>query len=633
MAMAAALRRRGPDASGVMFDTQSGVLFSHARLAIVDLSSAGAQPMVSPSGRYWLVLNGEIYNHLELRERLASSRPDLVWRGHSDTETLIAAIECWGLEAALSASYGMFALGLWDRQDHVLTLARDRAGEKPVYFGKVGEAFAFASELRALRRLPGFDNRPDPEAMAAMLTYQYVPDPLSIHAGVAKVRAGHLVEVRGGVAGAQRAWWDQQKAIEQSSVARRLPMQDAPDQFEALLVEVVRSQMLSDVPLGSFLSGGIDSSLVTAILQQQSGGRVKTYSIGFTDPRFNEAPHARAVAEHLGTEHTEAIFEPADALALIPDLHRYYDEPFADCSQLPTLLLSRLARQDITVALTGDGGDELFGGYPRFQRGAQVWARNLAYSSPGLRARAKLARGAGHLAALTSSAFDAVGLGSLHPANLPGRLGRAARLFANRDDPGAFHDDFARIPGGGRALLPEQLRAQLEDPRLPCAAPELFSDLGMARWLMASDAASYLPGDILVKVDRAAMAFSLETRAPLLDARILDFGWSLSDAALFGADGGKQIMRDVLFRHVPRHLIDRPKQGFIIPLDDWLRGPLSGWAEDLLAPAALARTAVFDGKRINRLWRRLKGGEAGLGYPIWSALMLQSWLMADDHDL
>jgi asparagine synthase (glutamine-hydrolysing) len=269
---------------------QAGFLFSHARLAIVDLSSAGAQPMVSPSGRYWLVLNGEIYNHLELREQLASLRPDLVWRGHSDTETLIAAIECWGLEAALSASYGMFALGLWDRQDQVLTLARDRAGEKPVYFGKVGEAFAFASELRALRRLPDFDNRPDPEAMAAMLTYQYVPDPLSIHAGIAKLRAGHLVEVRGGVAGPQRAWWDQQKAIEQSSVARRLPMQDASDQFEALLAEVVRSQMLSDVPLGSFLSGGIDSSLVTAILQQQSGG-------GGSEPIRSALP-TRALTRH-----------------------------------------------------------------------------------------------------------------------------------------------------------------------------------------------------------------------------------------------------------------------------------------------------------------------------------------------
>lgn len=629
LAMARSLRHRGPDALTAWSDPAAGLVLGHSRLAVIDLSAAGAQPMHSHSGRFVIAFNGEIYNHLEVRQRLLAGGHSPPWRGHSDTEALCAAIDAWGLEAALTACCGMFALALWDRNRRVLTLARDRLGERPLYYGRVGSGFGFASELRALRLLPDFDAAPDPEAVLALLAYQYIPDPLSIHPGIAKLQPGHLVEISAGQAGAPRPWW----TVEQSALAardhRRAGHGDSVGRLETVLGDVIGSQMLSDVPLGCFLSGGIDSSLIAAMMQARSSARIRTYAIGFADSAYDEAPHARAVAAHLGTDHTEAILREEDVLALVPEVHRRYDEPFADSSQLPTLLLARLARQDITVALTGDGGDEIFGGYPRYLSTPRVWDRLQGAPGPLVGAAALGGRAAAGLVNILIPLLGAAGLARRLPDNLPARLDRAARILRSRGDAAMFNTQFNRVASDARALLSADLRGELEVPAVRGMDPALLADLGMARWMMGNDLLGYLPGDILVKMDRAAMAASLEARAPLLDVRVLDFAWTIPDRELLAAGGGKGVLRRLLDRYVPRALVDRPKQGFAVPMDQWLRGPLRPWAEDLLAPAALARSALLDSHAVRRLWRRHLADESGLGQTLWAVLMLQAWALGD----
>lgn len=621
--MAARLHHRGPDARGVWADGPAGIALGHARLSILDLSLAGAQPMASPSGRYVMVFNGEIYNHLDLRRELETAGAASIWRGHSDTETLLALIDNFGVAVTLERAAGMFALAIWDRRERTLTLARDRMGEKPLYYGWSGGAFLFGSELKALMAFPGFANELDGSAIAAVLRYGYVPDPASIFRNVFKLPPGFVLTLD---KAAERhepiRYWSLPEAVERGCGGR---LQDdyrtLVGRVDSCLTGVVKSQMLSDVPLGCFHSGGIDSSLTAALMQKVAGAPVRTFSIGFEDARFNEAPHARRVAEHLGTQHTEFIVTEADALALIPELPAIYDEPFADSSQIPTVLLSRLTRQHVTVALSGDGGDEVFGGYnrhvlaPKLQR----WAGNLP--APARRALGRLVASLQGLGTSESSRLQRLTQRTRLPVTIVDKLSRLGAALQRADDLQRLYGVLVTTgadPAG--LLLSPELAA--EPIRLSATAVSLAP----AEWIMAMDALGYLPGDILVKVDRAAMSASLETRAPFLDRRVVELAWQLPLSVKIYKGAGKRVLRDVLDRYIPRHILERPKQGFAIPLDRWLRCELRDWAGDLLSPRSLARTGVFDEKAVGRLWEAHQEGRDNAGGQLWSVLMLQTWL-------
>lgn len=620
--MTGVLEHRGPDADGHWLDDTVGVALGHRRLSIVDLSSAGHQPMVSASGRYVTVFNGEIYNHDTLRTQLQVEGHTPEWRGHSDTETLLAAIEAWGLPEALKRSSGMFALAVWDREERRLSLARDRLGEKPLYYGAEGGAFVWASELKAIRCVPGFAQSLDVSSLASYLRYGYVPDPQTIYSGVRKLRPGHYLQVRDGSPGREQAYWSLDEVIA-DGVAHPLKGDEATvcATVEDVLARAVKSQMLSDVPLGSFLSGGIDSSLVTALMQRQSTTSVRTYSIGFAEDRFNEAPFAKAVAQHLGTEHTEFLVSEGDALEVIPQLPSIYDEPFADSSQIPTVLLSRLARSDITVALTGDGGDEVFGGYTRHTFAPKVWRR---LSSVPFAARKVLAAGAVPLARLAARDDSAVRRVARH-------LGAPLTLFDKLGSLG---------PAMGQVRSIEDLYIELtslnRDPqkflatRGPEAAPPEIrgtpDNIGAAFWMMAKDTVGYLPGDILTKVDRAAMSASLETRTPFLDSEVVALAWRLPAEARISGGTGKRVLRSILGKYVPDDLINRPKQGFSIPLDRWLRGELREWAEAHLAERRISEFGVLDAVPVRALWANHLSRRENHGQKLWTILMLQAWL-------
>jgi asparagine synthase (glutamine-hydrolysing) len=626
--MAARLHHRGPDARGVWADGAAGIALGHARLAILDLSPAGAQPMASASGRYVVAFNGEIYNHLDLREQLEVAGAAPVWRGHSDTETLLALCDRHGIEAALKSATGMFALAVWDRAKRTLTLARDRMGEKPLYFGRAGSALVFASELKALGAAPGFEAEIDPASVAAYLRHSCVPEPHCIYRGARKVEPGALVRLShpGEAATAEpRSYWSLGAVI---AAAEPLvgDYQSMCEEVEACLAEVVRYQMLSDVPLGCFLSGGVDSSLTAALMALLASGPVRTYAIGFEDARFNEAPHARRVAEHLGTEHTEFTLTEADALSVIDELPVIYDEPFADPSQIPTLLLARLTRQHVTVALSGDGGDEVFGGYNRYTFGPRLlgwgqWLPGELRRAVGRSMQALQRAGTSERSWLRPAAR---GLGL--PVTTVDKLSRFGRAFANGGDMEALYRGLVSTCDAPASLMATPV-AEAASRALGAVA----RDLAPAEWMMATDALTYLPGDILVKVDRAAMSASLETRAPLLDRRVVELAWRLPLSARIDAGTGKRILRDILDRYVPRRVIERPKQGFAIPLDRWLRGPLRAWAMDLIAPAAVRETGVLDAEVVGRLWDVHQTGWDNAGWKLWTFLMLQSWLRTSNR--
>ena len=613
--MAATLLRRGPDGAGAWSDAAAGIALAHRRLAVVDLSEAGAQPMASACGRYVLSYNGEIYNHIDLRRAL-EARGIRGWRGHSDTETLLALIAVDGLEAALVQCVGAFAIALWDRQERRLHLARDRMGEKPLFYGWSGEpgarALLFASEMKAFHAVPGFAARIDPAAMALYLRANAVPGGHAILRDVHKLLPGHIVTftaetLRSGTGeGSGAAYWRLADVIARPLAG--LGEAEAEARLEALLLESVGQQVLADVPVGAFLSGGIDSSLVTALMTRVSAGRVKTFTIGFDHAGFDEAPHARAVAAHLGTDHTELYLGPEAVQAEIPALAEIYDEPFADSSQLPTLLVSRLARSEVTVALSGDAGDELFCGYNRYLVPQRSFAAMRAVPAP---VRQLAAAGIG---AVPPAAWDRVG-----PVPMFGvKLAKVARMLRGPLDTRAIYRASSEEWGEGLPLLgvsdvasPVDLTPALRD------TPEE----AMMQW----DMTGYLTDDILVKVDRAAMAQSLEVRVPLLDHRLIEFAWSLP-LDLKKRDGrGKWLLRRVLSRHVPDALIERPKAGFAVPVGAWLRGPLRDWAEDLLSPEALSASAPFDAAPIRTRWRQHCAGTHDWTGSLWGVLMFQAW--------
>jgi asparagine synthase (glutamine-hydrolysing) len=623
------IRHRGPDYSDIWFDEAARVAFAHNRLAIVDLSEAGNQPMTSASGRFVTVYNGEIYNHQAIRDELAASGGAPHWRGHSDTETLLAAIDAWGVRGALERSTGMFAFGLWDKAERTLTLARDRLGEKPLYYGRQdsGGPFLFGSELKALAAHPQFRPDIDCGALTLLLRYNYIPAPFSIYRGISKLPAGAFLTLGDGAAEPviERYWSG--AAIAEAGVADPLDLSDgdAIDALEQHLEAAVSGQMLADVPLGAFLSGGIDSSTVVALMQKLSPRPVKTFTIGFHEAGFNEAEHAGAVARHLGTDHTELYVTAAEARAVIPKLAHIYDEPFADSSQIPTHLVSALARSQVKVSLSGDGGDELFGGYNRYLLTSQLWGKISVVPKP-LRAAAARA-----LTAVPPSAWTR--FGEVAGGALP-RLARVNRLGdkVHKGAPLLSSDSVADLYGGMVSLWrnPEAVVTGASEPSSQATGhtPALEGLTGIER-MMALDMLGYLPGDILAKVDRAAMAVSLETRVPFLDHHVVEFAWRLPLGLKIRGGETKWILRQLLYRHVPKALVERPKMGFGVPIGEWLRGPLRDWAEALLDEQRLRAEGFFRPEPIRRMWHTHLGGAMDEQYRLWGVLMFQSWLEAN----
>lgn len=616
-AMTDTLVHRGPDDAGTWTDAGAGIALGHRRLSILDLSPLGHQPMVSACGRYVIAFNGEIYNFRTLRADLEAAGETFV--GHSDTEVLLRLIALRGVRAAVGAANGMFAFALWDRRNRILTLGRDRLGQKPLYYGRCGNTVLFGSELKALRAHGAFNAPVDRGAVVLFLRHGYIPAPRSIHEGIFKLPPGTLLTVAAdGALGTPEPYWSATAAAA-AGVAN--PFAGSPEEaveaLEGLLGDAVDLCMVSDVPLGAFLSGGIDSSTVVALMQARSSRPVRTFTIGFDVPGFNEADHARAIAGHLGTDHTELMVTEADAQAVIPRLPGLYDEPFADSSQIPTFLVSELARRHVTVALSGDGGDELFCGYNRYNQGFAM-ARRFIPLPTALRRLAVAG-----MTAVPVPVYDRLA-GMVLRLRRHGQVGDKAHKLAGILDAPDWQEMYRRL-----VSLWQNPADAVRDGREPLSAladasawPALDSPI---HGMMVRDAVTYLPDDILVKTDRAAMGVSLEGRIPLLDHRVFEFAWTLPLAIQRHDGQGKWPLRQVLERHVPRTLIDRPKMGFGIPLAHWLRGDLRDWAEDLLSETALRDAGLLDPAVIRNLWRQHQTGARNWHHQLWCVLMLQAW--------
>lgn len=651
--MTDAIAHRGPDDFGVWVDGLAGIALAHRRLSVVDLSDAGHQPMRSSSERFVMAFNGEIYNHLELRAELEREckEKNPQWRGRSDTETLLEAIERWGVEATLTKTVGMFALALWDRDLRILHLARDRFGEKPLYFGWTGSgedrAFVFGSELKALRAFPGFSNKVCRQALAQYMRFMCVPAPRSIYKGIYKLEPGCLLTIAGEPpidapeqplrppvtygSLSLRRWWSLADVVSTSAENQLIDETEAVQLLEQRLADSVRLQSLADVPLGAFLSGGVDSSTIVALMQQQAMRPVQTFTIGFEEPEFDESPHARAVAQLLGTDHTELFVTAAEAQAVIAQLPDIYDEPFADSSQIPTYLVCQAARQHVAVALSGDAGDELFGGYNRYFWGPRIWAK-LAWMPYQLRQALGTA-----ISAIPVAGWDALSYpvksvftnkkGIMQVGDKAHKLAARLRDVRDLDDlylslVSEWQDPAQVVRGdsGGIVLEPPNL---LADP-LPESA--LVGQTNSQHRMMYWDSLTYLPDDILCKVDRAAMATSLETRVPFLDHRVAELAWRLPLNMKVRGGYGKWALRQVLYKYVPRDLIDRPKMGFGIPLGQWLRGPLRPWAENLLNEERLKAEGYFYPAPIREKWARHLTGKSDNTSSLWAVLMFQAWI-------
>ncbi|MDL0429705.1 asparagine synthase (glutamine-hydrolyzing) [Marinobacter sp. TBZ242] len=615
--MGDAIVHRGPDDGGVWLNGNLTVGLSHRRLSILDLSPLGAQPMASASGRFVIAFNGEIYNFQVLRDELLAGGAN--FRGHSDTEVMLAAFEAWGVEEALGRFAGMFAFALFDQQEQQLFLARDRMGEKPLYYGWQGNALVFGSELKALQQHPDWRGEINRSALPLLVRHNLIPAPHTIYSGISKLPPSSFVAIdlarlEPGYLPEPTRYW---RLEDQFAESQDWTLETAADRLETLLTEVVGEQMVSDVPLGAFLSGGVDSSTVVALMQKQASTPVKTFSIGFNEEGFNEAEHAAAVAQHLGTDHTELYVTEQDALKVIPLLGKMYDEPFADSSQIPTFLVSEMTRKKVTVALSGDGGDELFCGYTRYPGTVDAWNRRGAIKP---RLESLFARMPESLSVLAARAL-------MPSQRHRSKGGVSFRLDATRAVAGAGNlSEFYRrrvslwpYPGKALTMADEPIYG-LNAP-LPQSVPD--NDLKTLMW---RDLNWYLPDDILVKVDRAAMACSLETRIPMLDHRVVSFALGLPTKLNVKDGVGKQVLRSVLYRHVPRELIDRPKQGFAVPIASWLRGALREWAEALLEPSRLREQGYWQVETVRWFWEEHLSGREDYSFQLWGILMFQAWL-------
>ena len=630
------LEHRGPDDSGIWFDEEAGIALGTRRLAIIDISAAGHQPMHSSDGRYVLTFNGEIYNHRELRTEVEASGhvPEGGWRGHCDTETFLEAVATWGLERALERSVGMFAFGLWDRKTRTLRLARDRFGEKPLYYGWAGRDFLFGSELKALRSHPRFDRTIDPAAVRHLAARNYIPAPLSIYRAAFKLEPACILTVPPGavplseparigqsVTGISLArYWSYREVVQHGL---KDPIGDevaAIAELERVLAHAVESQALADVPVGAFLSGGIDSSSVVALYQKYSTQKVRTFTIGFAEQAFNEADYARAVANRLGTEHHERIVTAREAQEVIPRLPTIYDEPFADSSQIPTYLVSSFTRGQVKVALSGDAGDELFGGYRRYATIARAWSALKRLPRP---VRAAIAK---PLSLLSTGAWDKVAAatsGGHRPPSFGSKARKALRTMGQANNLNdlftTFLDEWAEE---GSPVLGETGDDGAVDLALQAGAPDA---LRMMYW----DAVSYLPDDILCKVDRASMAVSLEVHCPFLDHRVAEFAARIPLDMKIRGGTGKHVLRQMLYREAPRELFERPKTGFAIPVGEWIKGPLRDWAESLLDPQRIRSEGLLDCVKIERRWKDHLSGQCDSSSSLWSILMIEAWLDAE----
>lgn len=627
------IAHRGPDDEGVWLDEGAGIGLGHRRLSIIDLSPLGHQPMASADGRYILSYNGEIYNHAALRAELDAATGARPWRGHSDTETLVEAIATWGLEKTLGKCVGMFAIALWDRKERQLQLARDRFGEKPLFFGWVGGDFVFASELKAVRTHPRFANEVHRPALRLLAARTYIPAPLSIYRDVYKLQPGTILTATADawrttpssppVAGSREGgisvapYWSYREAVGAGLADPIRDEAEALERLEAVLAEAIQGQSVADVPVGAFLSGGIDSSTVVALYQKYSASKVRTFTIGFEEAGFNEADFAKQVARHFGTEHHERYVTVREAQDIIPALPAIYDEPFADSSQIPTHLVSRFAREQVTVALSGDGGDELFGGYNRYFGTARLWSQMKKLPHP---VRALAGRGLGQVSPKLWNGLSSLLPGGRRPPHFGVKVQKTFRTMSHAGGLGdvftSFLDEWAGEPSPVLGAGP---------PAMECAFDLDIGAAPDAVRMMYCDGVSYLPDDILCKVDRAAMAVSLETRVPFLDHRVAELAARIPIDMKIKGGSGKQILRRLLYREAPASLFERPKAGFAVPVGEWIRGPLRPWAEALLDRRRLASEGWFDAAAIDRRWQQHLRGERDSTPALWAILMFQAW--------
>ena len=628
--MADAIAHRGPDSDGYWVNAQAGISLAHRRLAIMDLSPAGAQPMESCDGRYVIAFNGEIYNHLILRSELGMNTRyhgdgvQGVWRGHSDTETLLAGFDAWGIQATVAKCIGMFAFAVWDTHTNNLTLVRDRLGEKPLYFGWQGDgpgrSFLFGSELKSFKAHPSFSAKIDRGSLSLLLRHNYIPAPYSIYEGISKLEPGSILSLSlNQPEPVITKYWD---AVEVARIAKATPFigstEQAVDELEALLKSAVNQQMMADVPLGAFLSGGIDSSTIVALMQSQSSQPVKTFTIGFNEAGFNEAVHAKAVAKHLGTEHTELYVSPIQAMDVIPKLPSLYCEPFADSSQIPTYLVSQLAKQKVTVSLSGDAGDELFCGYNRYKLTSQLWKRLSLLPTPMREIASKL------ITSISPAAWDKLGaiiFGGKSYTSFGDKIHKGAGVLASDDLQQLYLGMVSHITNPGDWVI-----GGCEPPTKLVGNTPLLAQFNDIEQMMLLDTISYLPDDILIKVDRASMGVSLEGRVPFLDHRIFEFAWTLPLDYKLRDGQTKWPLRQLLYRYVPKELIERPKMGFGVPIGDWLRGPLRDWAENLLSENRLRQEGYFRPEIIRVKWTEHLSGRRNWQSQLWTVLMFQAWL-------